>query len=709
MNGGCAVTNDSLMPRNQKLLGLQMSNRSTITTFIILLVFFSGVSCSSRPNSDKPALNPDSPAGDVNTNLTEPDSEQASSPDGQGQSDPNSNAITPTLDNRLKPEDWRNWPVIPTLSPAMVKIYQQGTALGNRENAFSKIGDCQIIPDVFLGQFDNPTFILPEDMSDLQETLDRFKGSFGREGYALKGGFVFPTVFSPLRADSSVCDPGETPFECELRVNKPSFVLISMEFRYDGRTAETHERYLRQAVEYALSRGIIPIVATKADNFEGDYSLNLTTAEIAYEYNIPLWNYWRAVQHLPNHGIDWDRDSYGFHVTPAAWWERSETFLRVLNSLTKDIQSSTAIEQPRAATETPRPDDEVSPETAIITSDQEAAAVEIVEDWGSSRLIFDIKRRAFGDSNYLGIFVTDLVTHEIEQISAAGSRLLGVSPDYRYLLASSDKSLFTMQLSSRATQEISSNLFSTSPAAAVWDKTSNDIYYLANSGQGSKLYRYQLTSGTHEPLVDDGPVAILYADNGIIVWGEGSCSAFGDCNIEFLHWMDNSGSEVAKKTIGELILLPCQTDEDYVYAVRDENEGLSFHVQSLETSQEAVFWSLNTEYADCSWGPNGKDIAVTLIDRGWYSGELYGYHFQILHTDDNKVSDMSFLKDLTYQLSWSPDGRYIASTGTIDNDQFYEIDLSILDLENLKATTLNQLKDFQSENFTAIDRLYWLP
>ena len=247
---------------------------------------------------------------------------------------------TPTADNRPLPDNWQDWPIIPILSPAMIDLYQQGEELGNRDNAFSKVGDCQIIPDVFLGVFEEVTYSLPEDLEYLQGTLDHFQGSFAREGYALKGGFVFPTVFSPLRADSSVCDPGETPFECEIRVHQPSFVLISMEFRYDGRTVETHEKYLRQAVEYALSRGVVPILATKADNFEGDHSLNRMTAQIAYEYELPLWNYWRAVQFLPDHGIDWERDSYGFHVTPDAWKVRSETFLMVLDALYNQVQDS---------------------------------------------------------------------------------------------------------------------------------------------------------------------------------------------------------------------------------------------------------------------------------------------------------------------------------------------------------------------------------
>lgn len=245
---------------------------------------------------------------------------------------------SPTVDTRPLPEDWQSWPIIPTLSPAMIEIYQQGLAIGNRDNAFSKVGDCQIIPEAFLGLFDDPAYVLPERIEHLQGTLDHFQGSFAREGYSSKGGFVFPTIFSPLRADSSVCDPGETPFECELRVHKPTFVFIAMEFRYEGRTAETHDKYLRRTVEYALSRGVVPILSTKADNYEGNHSLNSTTALIAYEYDLPLMNYWLAVQFLPDKGIDWEVDAYGFHTTQEAWLVRSENFLKMLDKLYHQAQ-----------------------------------------------------------------------------------------------------------------------------------------------------------------------------------------------------------------------------------------------------------------------------------------------------------------------------------------------------------------------------------
>ena len=55
----------------------------------------------------------------------------------------------------------------------------------------------------------------------------------------------------------------------------------------------------------------MPILATKADNLEGDHSVNAAIAQLAYEYDIPLWNFWLAVQPLPYHGLNDD----GFHLT----------------------------------------------------------------------------------------------------------------------------------------------------------------------------------------------------------------------------------------------------------------------------------------------------------------------------------------------------------------------------------------------------------
>ena len=71
---------------------------------------------------------------------------------------------------------------------------------------------------------------------------------------------------------------------------------------------------MRQIIEYSLEQGVVPILATKGDNLEGDHSINAEIAEIAVEYDIPLWNFWAALQPLPNQGHSTELND-GFHLS----------------------------------------------------------------------------------------------------------------------------------------------------------------------------------------------------------------------------------------------------------------------------------------------------------------------------------------------------------------------------------------------------------
>jgi len=248
--------------------------------------------------------------------------------------------LTPTQDTRPLPEDWMAWPVVPEVTAAAREIYRQGIAMGNDPHAFSKVGDCQNVKQSFLGFFDHPDqYELMSGIDAMQDTIDHFSGYFDRDGQATKYGFNAAAVLSPLWTDPDVCLPDETPLECELRITRPSFVLISLEFWFEGRTSDVYERYMRQIIEYTISQGAVPILATKADNIEKDHSLNLTTAKLAYEYDLPLWNWWAAAQELSDKGMDKYRDD-GFHISVEAWNNRSKTFLQTLDNLWKGLRDT---------------------------------------------------------------------------------------------------------------------------------------------------------------------------------------------------------------------------------------------------------------------------------------------------------------------------------------------------------------------------------
>ena len=250
----------------------------------------------------------------------------------------------------LEKDAWMNMPVVPTgVSERAREIYQMGLDLGNDPTHFSIIGDCQNVSSYFLATFDNPgDFSLGDEYANLQPTIDYYQGSFSRKSLAVKGGFNAAAVISPLRADPKSCNKNESPLDCELRVWEPSVVIVSMETWWSEKPAEEYDKYMRRVIDRIIETGALPIIATKADNLEGDHSINATIAQIAYEYDIPLWNFWAAVQPLPDHGLSQDN----FHLTFArnffddpvrmknAWPWRNLTALQTLDAVRRGLTES---------------------------------------------------------------------------------------------------------------------------------------------------------------------------------------------------------------------------------------------------------------------------------------------------------------------------------------------------------------------------------
>jgi lysophospholipase L1-like esterase len=130
-------------------------------------------------------------------------------------------------------------------------------------------------------------------------------------------------------------------------VHKPAIAFITLGAN-DVFHLEGFEPQMRKIIEYSISQGVIPILSTKPDNIEKNHQINQTIARLAYEYQIPLWNYWKAVQALPDHGLQED----GVHITfkanqfenpdnlQAGWPVRNLTALQVLDDVLQFIIKS---------------------------------------------------------------------------------------------------------------------------------------------------------------------------------------------------------------------------------------------------------------------------------------------------------------------------------------------------------------------------------
>jgi hypothetical protein len=243
-------------------------------------------------------------------------------------------------------EDWQSWPIIPELSETALEVYQRGLKAGRNPHAFSKIGDGEISAAWFLTDFDiGPDYYNLGQHSELQNTILYFSGSFGRQSQSAKRGFKTQSVLDPSKADLTICQTGETPVGCEIRLHNPAFALISMGTNQVWQP-EMFEQGMRQIIETLLENDVVPILSTKADNLEGDHHINFIIARLSVEYDLPVWNFWRAVQPLPNHGLQDDLEHLTYYpnifsapeAMQFAWPVRNLSALQVLDALPKVIQ-----------------------------------------------------------------------------------------------------------------------------------------------------------------------------------------------------------------------------------------------------------------------------------------------------------------------------------------------------------------------------------
>lgn len=249
------------------------------------------------------------------------------------------------------PEDfgrtWQNYPILPEFSDTAREILMAGIEAGHNPHAFSKIGDCDTSTSWYLSDYDrDQVYYDLGNYESLRLVLDFFKGSFARLSLTATPGFSAASVLSTFWLNYEVCQYNELPITCEYRIHDPLAVLISLGTN-DGYNPPVFKENLRQIIEITLSQNRLPILMLKADNVETNYSINQDIVDLAEEYRLPVWNFWAAIQHLDNHGLQED----GIHLTyysnyfsdprtwETAWAYRNLTALQVLEKLKNEIEN----------------------------------------------------------------------------------------------------------------------------------------------------------------------------------------------------------------------------------------------------------------------------------------------------------------------------------------------------------------------------------
>lgn len=184
------------------------------------------------------------------------------------------------------------------------EIFAAGQALGNNPRAFSKVGDSTIENPFFLAQFDEGGYNLA-DYVYLEGVIDYFAGSYARDSMAVRQGMHAWSMMDPTWADQGVCLTNEGPLACEIRLNRPAILLVRLGSN-DAGVPDSFRAGVQAIIDYAIEHGVIPVLGTKADRFEGSDINNEIIRELAVENRLPLWDFDAVASTVPGKGLDID-------------------------------------------------------------------------------------------------------------------------------------------------------------------------------------------------------------------------------------------------------------------------------------------------------------------------------------------------------------------------------------------------------------------
>jgi hypothetical protein len=139
------------------------------------------------------------------------------------------------------------------------------------------------------------------------------QNSFSNRSFAAENGWTTESVLTPGNRPGDTpddCLPGEVPLVCELRIVRPAVALIMLgtnDVTY--LPIDLYRANLSRIVETCIGMGVIPVLSTipHRGGLEGQVAaFNDLIVQLAYGYDVPLWDYAAAMRVLPDGGLSGD-------------------------------------------------------------------------------------------------------------------------------------------------------------------------------------------------------------------------------------------------------------------------------------------------------------------------------------------------------------------------------------------------------------------
>ncbi len=675
-----------------------------IALFTLILILFTSGCQSLTPTA--------APATETTPSASLPEADETTSPESETQTTEDASAtVSPentTPEAMFTPaptlEDWRDAPIVPEISDRVLEIYEEGQRQGRDPASFSVIGDCQSIPYVFMGPFGRGAQEPDASESYLWNAINYFDSSFKRWSVTSRGGFTAASILNALQADSEECKPGETPLTCEFRLNNPAFVIITLETWLDPDTIDRYEVYLRGILETVIEKGAVPILLTKADSSElrGErHVINPVIVNLAYEYQVPVVNFWRAAQYLDNYGIDPDRE--GFHLSQAGYNLKNTLALRALYAVWTKVAGDEAGEM----AENTQP----TAETAAEAFDP--MSIEITSpDCSEGCVFFGSMQSLDGSLTAQGVYAYQPSSASLIQVLPVGIDLQDVSDDGSRLLVNAGSTLLEVNLETEDISLISDTFNDEGQLGAYWNDAEDSIIYLDRANP------LETENGTAFNLIPAPGSDLVYFESG-------SCNSKDYCQSDGVFTLDSDGVIAPLSGYGQPALSPdgewmayvnpdAATAENYYHIyymfAEDVETGISSR-RPLYFQDEPGF-EVYPEVQSYTFSPDSSRLFILYNVYSEYYERSLRLQTYMWDADTGIIYNFGKLDGVSGSLNpryaWSPDGNQILLFLTnLQDDGTYQINLYRTDLESGEKLELVQSDLFSETDFFYLTNVYW--